>query len=131
MAIEATAAAQTLENNPNEVDSYQLISLLMAGGLERIQQAKQSLAEGNEQDAEVLITKLLGIINGLRNSLNFDQGGEIAVNLDNLYDYMINRIDSSAEEEKLAAMSEVGELLTEVKGGWDEMTVEAAEVAEK
>lgn len=131
MAIQATSAAQAIEKNPNEVDSYQLISLLMAGGLERIQQAKQSLAEGNEQDSEVLITKLLGIINGLRSSLNFEQGGEIAVNLDNLYDYMINRIDSSAEEEKLAAMSEVGELLTEVKGGWDDMTVEAAEATEK
>ncbi len=131
MAIHTTAAAQAIEKNPNEVDSYQLISLLMAGGLERIQQAKQSLSEGNEQDAEVLIEKLLGIINGLRSSLNFEQGGEIAVNLDNLYDYMINRIDASAEEEKLAAMSEVGDLLSEVKGGWDEMTVEAVEVAEK
>ncbi len=126
MTIQATTAAQAMQNQQGEISSHQLISLLMAGGLERIHQAKESLADGNKEDATVLVQKVVGIINGLRNSLNFEQGGEIAVNLDKLYDYMISRIDDNADD-KLEVMSEVGELLDEVKGGWDGMDVKVPE----
>ncbi|MFL0803033.1 MAG: flagellar protein FliS [Agarilytica sp.] len=131
MAIQPTSAAQTLESNQDGISSHQLISLLMAGGLERIGQARTSLAEGKDEDAEILVNKLIGIINGLRSSLNFEQGGEIALNLDNLYTYMLERIDESDNAEKIDAVSEVGELLTEVKVGWDDMDVKVPEVVEK
>lgn len=132
MAIQVTTAAQALQSQQGEISSHKLISLLMAGGLERVHQAKQSIADGNQEDAAVLMQKIVGIINGLRSSLNFEQGGEIAVNLDNLYDYMISRMgDSDDTSEKLAAVSEVGELLNEVKDGWDEMDVNVPEVEEK
>ncbi|WP_086932507.1 flagellar export chaperone FliS [Agarilytica rhodophyticola] len=126
MAIQATTAAKALENSQDEISSHQLISLLMDGGLERISQAKTSISHGNQEDADVLLQKIVGIINGLRSSLNFEDGGEIATNLDSLYDYMLDRIDSAPLDDKLKAVSEVGELLTEVKVGWDQMDTDSA-----
>lgn len=121
MAIQATTAAKTLANEQCEISSHQLISLLMDGGLERISQAKVSISQGRQEDVELLLQKIVGIINGLRSSLNFEEGGEIAANLDSLYDYMLGRIGDSSSEDKLNAVSEVGKLLTEVKVGWDQM----------
>ncbi len=126
MAIQATSAAEVLQSNQDSISSHELISLLMAGGLERISQAKSSISEGDKEEAEILMEKIRGIINGLRNSLNFDQGGEIASNLDKLYDYMLERIGDRDTEDRLSAVDEVGKLLSEVKVGWDEMEVKAA-----
>lgn len=119
MAIESTQAASELKrSNP---DPHKLISLLMAGTLERITQAKASVELGNDEEKYLLVQKIIAIINGLRESLNFDQGGEIAVNLDRLYSYMIERIYSAeTKEDERAVLIEVESLMLEVKSGWDE-----------
>ena len=120
MAIQPTSAAQKLASTDDEISSHELISLLMAGGLERIEQAKDRLVKGNSDEAELLVAKVIGIIDGLRASLDFQQGGEIAVNLSSLYDYMLSRLPKgpvgpSAE----IAMEEVHGLLADIKDGWD------------
>lgn len=122
MSINPTAAAQRLQDNQDSISSHELISLLMDGGLERIQQAKSCLNSGNEAEAEILLQKIVGIINGLRSSLNLIEGGEIAINLDALYNYMINRVSDSEEEQRIGVMSELENLLKEVKEGWDEIS---------
>lgn len=129
MAIQATRAAKALKNNQGAISSHELISLLMAGGLERIQQAKQSLSKGEDDDAEILLRKTVDIIKGLQNSLNFESGGDIAANLDSLYHYMIGRITENEAADPVAAVEEVGKLLSEVKVGWDKMDVRAIDIA--
>lgn len=118
MSVAQTKAAAIMQDHAEELSSHQVISLLLDGALERVAQAKQCVNEGNEEDSIVLIQKLVGIINGLRASLNMEEGGEIAVNLENLYNYMIGRlcIDVCGDENTL---TEVGQLISEVKTGWD------------
>lgn len=120
MTIQATSAAKVIESG-GELSSHQLIALLMDGGLERALQAKESLSNGNAEEAELLLQKLVGIINGLRGSLDFSQGGEVATNLDVLYQYMLNRLEHDEGTAEIEALDEVGSLLTEVKSGWDEI----------
>ena len=120
MAIKATSAAEHVEASAN--DPHKLISLLMAGTLERIAQAKSSLTHNNAQETEILLGKIVAIIKGLRQSLNFDNGGDIAVNLDSLYEYMLDQItldDIAAVH--LPVLTEVESLMQEVKEGWDAM----------
>ena len=119
MAVSATKAASAFDrNNP---DPHQLISLLMAGTLERVAQAKQCVVEGNDKEKYILVEKIIAIINGLRASLNFDQGGDIAVNLDSLYEYMLQRIYSAETvSDECEVLDEVAKLMAQVKSGWDE-----------
>ncbi len=118
MTVLATNASKELMDG--NASPHQLISLLMAGMLERVAQAKKSIIDGNSQDETVLLGKVVAIINGLRDSLNFEQGGEIAVNLDGLYEYMITRISEAEDAQgKSSALSEVEKLMGEVKSGWD------------
>jgi flagellar protein FliS len=66
-----------------------------------------------------LISKSIAIIGGLREALDPTQGGEIAMNLDRLYEYMIARLIEANKVNDPALVNEVAGLLREVKSGWD------------
>ncbi|WNO07941.1 flagellar export chaperone FliS [Teredinibacter sp. KSP-S5-2] len=117
MSVAQTRAAQIMQERSSELTAHQVISLLFDGALERVQQAKNCAISGNEEDKKVLIDKLVAIINGLRSSLNFEDGGDIALNLDCLYDYMVNKLGES--EEEVSTLTEVAGLIARVKSGWD------------
>lgn len=118
MTIDVTRASRELEQKVDSVTPYEVISLLLEGALERVEQAQETLSKGDTQAAGELMGRLVGIVNGLRNSLDFDNGGEVAVNLDSLYEYITARILEAEEENGLEVLSEAGELLSQVKDGW-------------
>ncbi len=118
MTIVETRAATEMEQRIDSLTPHEVINLLMDGALERIEQAQQTLANGDVETAGLLMSKLVGIINGLRGSLDFDQGGEVAFNLDRLYGYMIHRLTAAEEHTGEAVLTETGQLLGEVKEGW-------------
>jgi len=124
MAVAQTKAASFIQEHTEEISSHQIISLLMDGALERIGQAQQAHQKNNQADLQVLIHKLVAIINGLRNSLNMD-AGEIAANLDALYEYMVERITQASYAELAPVLAEVQGLIGEIKTGWDEMNFSA------
>lgn len=125
MTVEVTQAARELGSN--NVSPHKLISLLMAGTLERVSQAKSCIEEGDNDDKDILLGKIIAIIKGLRESLNFDEGGEIAVNLDSLYVYMLEQmVEAQNTPAEKAVLNEVERLMKEVKQGWDQIDEVAA-----
>lgn len=121
MAVTQTRAASYIQEHTEEISSHQIISLLMDGAIERIDQALEAHKTGRIDELEILVQKLIAIINGLRNSLNFDAGGDIAANLDALYDYMLGAISESSQENLPQALTQTKSLLSEVKLGWDQI----------
>lgn len=102
-----------------DADPHRLIQMLMDGGLSRLAQAKGAMQYGQLAAKGELIGKAIGIIGGLRDGLNFAQGGEIAVNLDRLYEYMISRLVKANRDNDVVLIDEVAGLLRNVKSGWD------------
>ena len=80
-----------------------------------------NLSDGDINEAAVLVNKTIKIVGGLRESLNLNIGGEIANNLDALYEYVISRLESIGRDEPVATLTEVKNLLNEVYLGWQEM----------
>ncbi|WP_096084577.1 flagellar export chaperone FliS [Agaribacterium haliotis] len=121
MSVHATSAAAQVQHCAN--DPHKLISLLMAGTLERIGQARQSIYDNKRDDFDILLVKIVSIIKGLRASLDFNHGGEIALNLDGLYEYMLARLTDGTQcpEDDVLALNELESLMTQVKEGWDAM----------
>ena len=98
---------------------HRLIQMLFEGGLERIAQAKGAMMQKQVARKGELISKAINIIGGLQGSLNDKEGGELAANLDALYDYIIRRLMRANFDNDPAILDECSSLLAEVKAGWD------------
>ncbi|MCX8581837.1 MULTISPECIES: flagellar export chaperone FliS [unclassified Gilliamella] len=82
-----------LETSVNQASPHQLIVLLFEGALNAIRLAELYIEKGNIAGKGQAISKAINIIdNGLKSSLDLEQGGEIAENLDQLYQYISQQL---------------------------------------
>lgn len=100
-------------------DNYTLIKMLMQGALERLAKAKGAIERKDLEGKAENIAKASAIITALSGSLDFEQGGEVALNLASLYDYMVGRITDASIEKSVEPLDEVMMLLREIKSAWD------------
>jgi flagellar protein FliS len=75
-------------------------------------------------DKAQLLHRAVAIIDELRNSLNFKAGGQIAGNLDALYEYMCQRIMQSNAANKPEWLDEVSRLLGEIRSAWLQISMQ-------
>jgi flagellar protein FliS len=100
-------------------DAHGLIVMLMDGALERIATARGLMRNGTGgAEKAQLLHRAVAIIDELRNSLNFKAGGELAGNLDALYEYMCTRLVQASAANKPEWLDEVSRLLNEVRSAW-------------
>ncbi|MHB8823172.1 MAG: flagellar export chaperone FliS [Pseudomonadaceae bacterium] len=102
-----------------EADPHRLIQMLMQGGLDRIAQARGAMEREAYAEKGVLIGKAINIIGGLRDVLDKEAGGELATNLERLYEYMTMRLFEASRHNDVSKLDEVAKLLGEIKSGWD------------
>ncbi len=100
---------------------HRLIQMLMLGALEKINTAKGHMVRGEVSSKGGNISWAISIIDGLRASLDLNTGGEIAQNLDDLYDYMTRRLARANIEGDVDILDEVASLLHSIKASWDEV----------
>ena len=98
---------------------HRLIQMLMEGALEKINLAKGYMQRGEIALKASHISWAISIIDGLRMSMDKDSGGEIAQNLDSLYDYMGRRLVEANLHNNIEILNEVAGLLLEIKLAWD------------
>ena len=106
-------------------DPHKLILLLFSGAQTAIGKARAAIQLGQVAEKGAAISKAIDIIaNGLKVSLDHEQGGEIAARLDSLYDYMVVRLLHANLKNDLKALEEVSSLLEEIHSAWREITPE-------
>ncbi len=103
----------------HEASPHRLVQMLLEGALTRVATGKGHLLRGEIQEKNAQIAWAVGIINGLRMSLDHQAGGDIARNLDDLYEYIGRRLIEASREDDVARLDEVSSLLGEIKLGWD------------
>lgn len=103
----------------SDASPHRLIQMLMEGGLTRIAQARGALERGQLAFKGELITKAICIVGGLRGALDMERGGDVAVNLNRLYDYMGGRLVEANAKDDALILDEVSGLLRTIKSGWD------------
>lgn len=120
-AMAALRQYQTVNTQAQVGDAspHRLIQMLMEGGMSRLAQARGAMQHGQVAIKGELISKAIGIIGGLREGLDLHQGGEVAANLDRLYEYMVSRLIEANLNNDVALVDEVAGLLRNVKSGWD------------
>jgi flagellar protein FliS len=108
-----------LETGIASASPHKLIVMLYDGALVALLSAKANIAAKNIAAKGSAISKAITIIdNGLRASLDKEAGGEIAANLDALYDYMSRRLLHANLKNDVPAIDEVHGLLADLREAW-------------
>ena len=111
-----------VETSMHTIDQHQLVSLLLQGAISAIATARGALARGDVLLKCNSVAKAVRIIDeGLNTALDRDEGGELAVNLGNLYDYCMRRLILANARNDDAMLLEVQRLIEPIAQGWNEI----------
>ncbi len=111
-----------------DADPHRLIQLLLDGALERINMAKNRIEAKDYAGKGNLIGKAMDIVTGLRSFLDFEKGGELAANLEALYDYIERGLLQASARNDVEKLDEMANLLRTIKQGWDGIREEAVQL---
>jgi len=98
-------------------DQGRLVLMCYDGTINFLRRAQKAHAEKNFVSRNELLTKAQNVLWELINGLNF-QAGEIAYNLESLYNYMIRRILDSQFTDSVEPVKEVITHLQELEESW-------------
>jgi len=111
-----------LETGVTAASPHKLIVMLYDGALAAIMTGITQMNAGNVQEKGKAISKAIQIIdNGLRASLDKEVGGEIAHNLDALYDYMSRRLLEANLKNQPELLEEVRGLMADLRDTWNQI----------
>jgi flagellar protein FliS len=99
-------------------DSVQLIQMLFDGLIESLRAAEGQILRGAIEEKSRSLARAGKIVLGLQSALNFESGGEIAKNLDELYGYVTRRLLHVNLHNDLDALKEIYSLMSEIQGAW-------------
>ena len=103
-------------------DQHELVSMMFEGTLESVVRAKGAIQQGDTATKVAEIGRAVRIIQeGLRTSLDLENGGELAANLANLYDYCVMRLTQANAASDTTLLDEVASLIKPVAEAWRQM----------
>lgn len=109
---------QYLTTQVTTADRLQLVVMLYEGAIGFLRQAQERMAARDVQGKGRYLGKALDIIAELNVSLNFQEGGDIAANLFQLYNFMTQHLTRANFEWNGGAVDEVIGLLASLKEAW-------------
>ncbi|MGH8199508.1 MAG: flagellar export chaperone FliS [Steroidobacteraceae bacterium] len=97
---------------------HSLVLTVFDAVLERLNAARWCIEKGETRRQAGLLHAAVVLIAELRGSLDLQNGGPLAQNLSNLYEYMTRRLMHANLNSDTAAVTEVLSLLEEIRGAW-------------
>jgi flagellar secretion chaperone FliS len=101
-----------------QADPHALVMMLMDAAIERMRSALGCMECGEIGRKAQLLHSCVTLVAELRGSLNLTAGGDLARNLDGLYEYMTRRLLLANAGNDPRCVREVLALLTEIRSGW-------------
>ena len=109
----------SVQTSLNDASPHRLIQMLIDAAIDKISVAKGQMDNGKIPEKGKTIGLAVSIIDSLRASLDRSKGGEIADNLEMLYEYMIRRLTEANLKNDGTILDEVVNLLKPIKEAWD------------
>ncbi|APG27363.1 flagellar export chaperone FliS [Syntrophotalea acetylenivorans] len=107
----------------NQIDTAsreQILIMLYDGAIRFTRQAINAIETGDQNGKTHGIQKAMAIISEFRNTLDHNIGGEIAANLDALYEFMISSLTQANLKNDLEPLQVVDNLLSDLRETWNE-----------
>ncbi|MBK4715432.1 MULTISPECIES: flagellar export chaperone FliS [Tenebrionibacter/Tenebrionicola group] len=111
-----------LQSRVQSASPHQLITMLFDGAHSALVRARILMENGDIAGRGQAITKAINIIdNGLRASLDHEKGGEISLDLEQLYNYMTRRLMQANLHNEIDTLLHVDELLMGISDAWKQI----------
>lgn len=96
----------------------ELVTMLYDGALRFLAVARDAIERRDIPTRREALNRALAIVGELQSTLNMEQGGEIAVELDRLYEYSNLRLLDAAIKNDVAPIDEVRRIFEVLRDGW-------------
>ena len=106
----------------------ELVVMLYDGAIRYVTEAREGIARSDVLARTNGVSRALAIIAELQQTLNIQEGGEVARELDRLYTYMSTRLLDVTANADDAAAEEVLKLLRTVREGWSQISSQGVPV---
>jgi flagellar secretion chaperone FliS len=118
MTPPSRAAKQYFETQVQASTPVELVVLLYDQALRSGHAAKEALARRDIPARRDAISRVMGIVAELQNTLDMDRGGDVARELDRLYDWTTARLLDVTVTQNAKPLDEVLRVLETLRDGW-------------
>lgn len=108
-----------IETRAHKHDQHELANLMFEAVLESLAAAQGAIADHDVNAKVKHLHKAVKVLqDGLRTSLDLENGGELAANLDALYDYAVLQITTANLHNDSAKLAAVSDLIRPIADAW-------------
>ncbi|KGT89702.1 flagellar export chaperone FliS [Pantoea sp. JGM49] len=112
-------SAVSLESQVSGATPHQLIALLFEGAINAMRRAEIYFQTGNVARRGEMISRAINIIdNGLRAGLDHQVGGQIAADLERLYEYVSRNLLLASVNQSAESLPQLITLMVEMSDTW-------------
>ncbi|MFZ9677480.1 MAG: flagellar export chaperone FliS [Pseudomonadales bacterium] len=119
-ALESYGAVQVITGVAT-ANNVELIQMLFDGFLDTLMLARGHIQNKAIEEKSKALAKAGRIVVGLQGALDFEKGGELAQNLNELYGYVLRRLFVVNAQNDLTILDEVHGLIKEVSQAWQSL----------
>src|SRR5262245_36151415 len=114
----ANAYRETLVESRSPLE---LVSMLYDGLIRSVIQARDATKRGDLKEKHVAQSRALRVMHELQNTLDRDNGGELAKQLEGLYTYVTSRLLEANANKEVAGYDETLRLMTPLREAWAQL----------
>ena len=103
---------------------HQLMLMLFDGAIEAMSFTIGAIQNNNLELRSKQNTRSITIINGMRECLDMETGGELADNLYSLYQYMTKELFKASFKNDVDTIKNIQTMLKDIRGSWEKIPLD-------
>lgn len=111
----------SLDARAASANPHEMVRMLLDGLLEELDRTSGFMERKSFEDKGKSINKCLNIVHGLDSMLDMENGGEIAISLNRLYDYCSRQLVTASVQNSTEELQPVIKVITDVRTGWENL----------
>ncbi|MBP6483170.1 MAG: flagellar export chaperone FliS [Rhodoferax sp.] len=116
----------SVESSVSDASPHKLVEMLFEGLLSNVGSAAAALERGDvKAKCQHVIVAVRILEEGLKGALNLKEGGDLAANLNGVYDYCVTRLTLANVRNDLTLLQEVRDLIMPVADAWKQIAADS------
>ncbi|TKB47805.1 flagellar export chaperone FliS [Ferrimonas sediminicola] len=111
----------SLDARAAAANQHEMVRMLLDGLLEELSRAEGHIEARQIEKKGNAIQRCINIVQGLDSMLDLENGGEIALNLHQLYDFCSRELMKASIRNEAAVLGPVVKVVGEIREGWENL----------